>query len=84
MGGLLLKSFFVKHKRATWMIGNWVALAAPWRGTPARAVSALVSGDQLGHIFVSRTTARRMATSMPIAFQLIADDQFTSLDGMCT
>jgi pimeloyl-ACP methyl ester carboxylesterase len=81
MGGLLLKSFFRRYAEAAWLVRNWVALATPWRGTPARAVAALVSGDQLGHILVSRASARRMSATMPVAFQIIADAAFAARDG---
>lgn len=45
-------------------------------GAPGRAVESMVKGYHLGNILVSRTNARRLAATTPVAFQLIADADF--------
>ena len=71
MGGLLVRSVLARRPQLTSKVASWTALAAPWQGGGARAVEGLVAGYHLGNVLIARSSALRMAKTMPIAFQLL-------------
>jgi phospholipase A1 len=58
MGGLVTKVFLAKeHDFFRKHVRKWIALACPFRGSPALTAEALLTGIELGHNFIEKQYA---------------------------
>jgi pimeloyl-ACP methyl ester carboxylesterase len=73
LGALLVRSLLADRPEALNFVASFVSIGAPWRGGGGRTVEGMLVGSTLGNIMISKSTARVLGATSPIAFQVLPD-----------